>query len=126
MATVEVGKTYDLPGGEATIVAHVSGPEYHQRVKFPYRGFIHNQSPEHCWAEDGTCGGWFGYGNESLVTGTSLYPLDLYKIGGKRTIALDDEYAAVVTKDGVKVGCHTFPLSKVRELNAAVDAVLAS
>lgn len=38
-------------------------------------------------------------------------------------VRLNDEYEAVVTADGVTVGCQTFPLEKIQELNEAVKKV---
>lgn len=39
------------------------------------------------------------------------------------TVVLNSEHTAVVTKDGVKVGCQTFTLAKIDELMKAVAEV---
>ena len=38
-------------------------------------------------------------------------------------VELNSEYTAIVTKEGVKVGCQSFPTSKIRELAKALDEV---
>ncbi len=44
-------------------------------------------------------------------------------IDHEETVVLNDSYSAVVTRNGIKVGCQTFPLSIVAELQKAVDKV---
>ena len=40
------------------------------------------------------------------------------------TVQLNDKYKAEITRDGVTVGCQTFPLSKIDELVAAKNKVI--
>jgi hypothetical protein len=39
------------------------------------------------------------------------------------SVILNKEYTAIVTTKGIKVGCQTFPISIIKDLQAALDKV---
>lgn len=51
--------------------------------------------------------------------------LDLFIASAQETISikLNSNYTAIVSADGVEVGCQTFPLSKIEELYKAVQEI---
>lgn len=62
------------------------------------------------------------YGNPKIVTLDDLYEMESF--GPKSAkVKLNENHAAIVTKDSIKVGCQTFPVSIIQDLADALVKV---